>query len=85
MRPEWFEIEGGAADSGHERTDGGIALGRRPEIPWEKLWESDKYWFPLLLSRQCFVGRSDFARSVEDGVETLRLQRWWFGAKNNST
>jgi len=86
MRPEWFEIEGGTADGGHELMDGGrVPIGQRPGIPWDKLWESDKYWFPLLLSRQNFVGRSDFARSVEDGVETLRLQRWWIGTKDNST
>jgi 8-oxo-dGTP diphosphatase / 2-hydroxy-dATP diphosphatase len=70
MRPEWFEFEGEGGD------------GTLPPIPLEKMWASDKHWFPLLLSRQHFVGRSDYTKSVQDGVETFALQRWWFGTKS---
>lgn len=67
MRPEWFEFEGG---------DGSLS-----QVPMNKLWSSDQYWFPLLLKRQHFVGRSDYSLSVQDGVEKFTLQRWWFGTK----
>jgi hypothetical protein len=39
------------------------------------MWESDKFWLPLLLAKHHFVGRSDFV--LKDNVPVL--QRWWFG------
>ncbi|THH15256.1 hypothetical protein EW146_g5192 [Bondarzewia mesenterica] len=44
-------------------------------IPFDSMWESDRYWIPLLLSKRHFIGRTDF-KSVG---ETFTLEKWWFG------
>ena len=67
MRPEWFDLP----DSVEQNSP----------IPWGKMWIDDQYWYPIMLSDRYFVGRADFERSVQGGVEKHALQRWWFGAK----
>jgi len=68
MRPEWFALEPEGDNS-------------YPPIPWGKMWSSDKYWLPLVFTRQHFVARSDVTLSVEDGLDNFTLQRWWVGTK----
>ncbi|KAH9477515.1 7,8-dihydro-8-oxoguanine triphosphatase [Psilocybe cubensis] len=64
MRPEWFSTRTG--DEGK--------VGEPPALPFAQMWESDVVFFPLLLSKQTFVGRADFIR---DGVE-FKLHKWWY-------
>ncbi|EPQ53597.1 hypothetical protein GLOTRDRAFT_78624 [Gloeophyllum trabeum ATCC 11539] len=70
MRPEWFAVPNqyASGDANHSAT--------LPAIPFDRMWEADKIWFPLFLSRKKFNGRVDF-RLDESGQH--RLQRWWFG------
>jgi len=63
MRPQWFRVDDTHPDL--------------PPIPYNKLWESDHLWLPLLLEKRHFVARTDFIRQGEADV----LQKWWFGAK----
>jgi hypothetical protein len=39
------------------------------------MWEGDRFWIPLLLAKQHFVGREDFG--MVNGVE--RMLRWRIG------
>lgn len=64
MKPQWF------------RLDNNANLDLAP-IPYDKLWESDHIWLPLLLGKRHFVARTDYAREGEKDV----LQKWWFGAQ----
>ncbi|KAF7348438.1 7,8-dihydro-8-oxoguanine triphosphatase [Mycena venus] len=32
------------------------------DIPFDQMWDEDRYWLPLLLSKQSFSGRADFER-----------------------
>ncbi|KAG9218156.1 hypothetical protein CCMSSC00406_0008095 [Pleurotus cornucopiae] len=41
-------------------------------IPYDRMWGSDKYWLPLVLSKKPFIGRTDFDADNH-------LQKWWFG------
>ncbi|KAK0232354.1 NUDIX hydrolase domain-like protein [Armillaria nabsnona] len=61
MRPQWFRFPGSTADL--------------PDIPLERMWQTDKHWMPLLLSNRQFVGRADY--KIVDG-ET-RPVKWWIG------
>jgi len=65
MRPLWFRVD-----------DSENHLDLLP-IPYDKLWESDHLWLPLLLEKRHFVARTDF---IQQGEATV-LQKWWFGAK----
>ncbi|KAJ7241024.1 NUDIX hydrolase domain-like protein [Mycena haematopus] len=47
----------------------------RTNIPFDNMWESDKYWLPLLLSKQHFSGRADFEREGEKYL----IKKWWVG------
>ncbi|KAJ3747947.1 NUDIX hydrolase domain-like protein [Lentinula detonsa] len=70
MRPEWFSAT--ATNS----TDPYAA----PAIPYDRLWETDPYWFPLLLSKTPFQGRADFRMDTVEGK--LVPCKWWFGVKD---
>lgn len=59
MRPQWFRISG-------ERNL------ETPPIPYEKLWESDYLWLPLLLQKRNFIARTDYTRDGDREV----LQKW---------
>lgn len=67
MRPQWFnlplELAGVPADDGMS------------PIPYEKMWESDYLWLPLVLQDRPFIARADYFR--KDGAD--RLQKWWIG------
>jgi 8-oxo-dGTP diphosphatase / 2-hydroxy-dATP diphosphatase len=63
MRPEWFALPGPEGDDS------------APALPWDKMWESDHNWLPLLLKNIPFAGRADFIMS--DG-KSLPV-KWWFG------
>src|ERR1700733_3155052 len=50
MRPQWFKLDG---NQNHDDL---------PPIPYDKLWESDHLWLPLLLEKRHFIARTDFIR-----------------------
>ncbi|KAJ6499533.1 NUDIX hydrolase domain-like protein [Mycena vitilis] len=69
MRPEWFD---------------------KTNIPFDNMWyvgpsfavvsintrrDSDRYWLPLLLSKQPFSARADFERQDENYLP----RKWWIG------
>jgi hypothetical protein len=62
MKPEWFSTN----------TSGNSEL---PGIPFDRMWEDDVHWMPLLLSRLAFAGRVDF--TTTDGQSSP--SKWWFG------
>jgi len=68
MRPEWFDAPG--------------SVELNSPIPWESMWDDDRYWFPIMLSGKYLVGRVDHKVSQEDGVTKYPLQRWWFGTRD---
>lgn len=59
MHPHWFRIN----DEDHLDT---------PPIPFDKMWESDDLWFPLLLKKRNFIVRTDYIREGERDV----LRKW---------
>ncbi|KAF9450219.1 hypothetical protein P691DRAFT_726463 [Macrolepiota fuliginosa MF-IS2] len=61
MRPEWFSLS---------------ASKELPPVPFDSMWDTDRYWIPLLQDKQPFVGRADFDQD-ENGVYTPR--KWWYG------
>ncbi|KAF9069443.1 NUDIX hydrolase domain-like protein [Rhodocollybia butyracea] len=68
MSPQWFSV----SDSSNSET-----ASHTPPIPYEKLWETDPHWFPLLLSETPFRGRADFRMDKEKGK--LVPFKWWYG------
>jgi 8-oxo-dGTP diphosphatase/2-hydroxy-dATP diphosphatase len=62
MRPEWFSIDKKGDSLGISDVD---AL---PPVPFQKMWEDDPFWLPLLLDNKYFVGRADFAGCGADGT-----------------
>ncbi|EIN08926.1 hypothetical protein PUNSTDRAFT_52383 [Punctularia strigosozonata HHB-11173 SS5] len=81
MRPAWFampsrqeyEASLGQTSTSYLLADASSTTHAYPTIPWDKLWEDDQYWFPLLLANKPFAGRVDF----EEGFGKIR--KWWFG------
>lgn len=82
MRPEWFDFRPHTAPTDRASETAGEAP--VPAVPWNKMWEDDKFWLPLIWDRRKFVGRADFsefgdttkgAKSEGDGASMLR---WWF-------
>ncbi|KAJ3798857.1 hypothetical protein GGU11DRAFT_779363 [Lentinula aff. detonsa] len=69
MRPEWFST------NANDSTDPHAA----PAIPYDRLWETDPYWFPLLFSKTPFRGRADYRMDTVEGK--LFPCKWWFGVK----
>jgi hypothetical protein len=47
----------------------------KADVPFDAMWDSDRYWFPLLLSNRHFSGRADYEREGE----TFFPKKWWFG------
>ncbi|KAJ7143343.1 NUDIX hydrolase domain-like protein [Mycena crocata] len=45
------------------------------DIPFDNMWDTDRYWMPLLLSKQPFCGRADFERNGGKYI----VKKWWFG------
>ncbi|KIY47742.1 hypothetical protein FISHEDRAFT_44853, partial [Fistulina hepatica ATCC 64428] len=65
MRPKWFRT-----------GDTCIETDLKP-VPFDKMWQDDIHWLPLLLSKTPFVGRVDF----EGQNENTHMRRWWFGTR----
>ncbi|KAJ7749294.1 NUDIX hydrolase domain-like protein [Mycena maculata] len=49
-------------------------------IPFDDMWDADRYWLPLLLSERHFSGRVDFEKQGDSFV----LKKWWFGIHSSS-
>lgn len=86
MRPQWFAIDNTVELSAcasravpklHSSAELGEAGSLAP-IPYDKMWEDDPLWLPLLLAGRHFVGRVDF------GSDRC-LQKWWFGVHASVT
>lgn len=73
MRPEWFSLPSA-------KLKDGDAVNAPPLIPFEKMWEDDPHWMPLLISKTKFAGRADF-KSNGDGYT---MDKWWFGTVADS-
>lgn len=69
MRPEWFAS---GVKNPSSVNDSVLDL---PPIPYDKMWETDDIWIPLLLSKQPFAGRADFIKDGDD----FKPWRWWYG------
>ncbi|KAJ7669011.1 hypothetical protein B0H17DRAFT_1087093 [Mycena rosella] len=50
------------------------------EIPFDNMWDTDRYWLPLLLAKRPFSGRADYEKKGEDFI----LKKWWFGINPNT-
>lgn len=69
MKPEWFSI---ASENHHAPLDSPSFYSH---LPFDRMWEADRYWLPLLLSGHPFSGRADFVKVGESS----KPRRWWFG------
>lgn len=79
MCPEWFALPRddiqSAEDSSHNKAN-------LPDIPYDKMWEDDRIWFPIMLSGKEFQGRCDFhciTKNELDDKPRWVMDRWWFG------
>ena len=63
MRPQWFTLPTGSSDP------------NVPLIPFDEMWDADRFWIPLLLADRHFIGRTDFGKRGE----TFDLLRYWVG------
>ncbi|KAJ7442515.1 NUDIX hydrolase domain-like protein [Mycena galericulata] len=52
----------------------------KTDVPFDNMWDADRYWLPLLLSQRRFSGRVDFDRQSE----TFYLKKWWFGVHSTT-
>jgi len=73
MRPEWFAF---SADPDSQDTGTSEPESYRP-IPFDDMWDTDRFWMDLLLSKTLFYGRADFGRQGENFV----VRRWWYGVQ----
>ncbi|KAJ7057802.1 NUDIX hydrolase domain-like protein [Mycena amicta] len=48
----------------------------KTRIPYDSMWDTDRYWLPLLLSNKHFAVRADFE---QENTEKYVLRRWWVG------
>lgn len=62
MRPEWFSLDLTSKDD--------IQV-----VPFDKMWDTDRHWLPLLVAGQKFVGRADFKCTEE----VFTPHKWWYG------
>ncbi|KAG5638001.1 hypothetical protein H0H81_002269 [Sphagnurus paluster] len=65
MRPEWFHLPSNTSSGPADWSS----------IPFDQMWDTDRYWLPYLVSKTKFAGRADFRQ--EGDVWTLH--KWWFG------
>ncbi|KAH6905386.1 hypothetical protein BKA70DRAFT_502546 [Coprinopsis sp. MPI-PUGE-AT-0042] len=63
MKPQWFSIDPSSASSEY------------PPIPYDKMWETDGCWIPLLLAKKKFAGRADFVGEKDQS----KPYKWWYG------
>jgi hypothetical protein len=69
MRPQWFSIKPAGPDCNIDT----------PGIPYDQMWDDDRYWMPLLLAKEPFVGRADFKQEGD----LYSPKKWWFGIKSD--
>ncbi|KAJ2915875.1 hypothetical protein MD484_g4536, partial [Candolleomyces efflorescens] len=62
MKPEWFSASEDTA------TD-------LPPIPFDRMWETDDAWLPLLIAKKTFIGRADFVGPKDQS----KPYKWWYG------
>lgn len=74
MRPQWFNLS--AEVTGAKM----VVDSELPPIPYDRMWEADHLWLPLLLEKRHFLVRTDFIRDGEADV----LRKWWCGSKDTS-
>ncbi|KAJ3570457.1 hypothetical protein NP233_g4391 [Leucocoprinus birnbaumii] len=72
MRPEWFSLSPPPPNNAMTAED----TNQLPPIPWDKMWDTDQCWIPLLPQGRAFRGRADFDKD-ENGSFVPR--RWWYG------
>ena len=82
MKPAWFEFR--------PSTERVPEIDAEPSMegssfPWDKMWEDDKFWLPLIWDRgRQFVGRADFSefgditKGAKSEGEGASMLRWWF-------
>lgn len=80
MKPDWFDFRPPVeTDAGSSST-----VGTHVPFPWNKMWEDDKFWLPLIWDPRKFVGRADFSEfgDITKGAESegdgAAMVRWWF-------
>ncbi|RXW16832.1 hypothetical protein EST38_g9018 [Candolleomyces aberdarensis] len=66
MKPEWFSASPDTTDL--------------PPIPFERMWETDEAWIPLLISKKTFIGRADFVGPKDQS----KPYKWWYGTVEDS-
>jgi 8-oxo-dGTP diphosphatase/2-hydroxy-dATP diphosphatase len=82
MKPEWFDYRP-STDPAAAETDSGPSTDTAP-LPWDKMWEDDRFWLPLIWDRRKFVGRADFSefgditKGATSEAEGTSMLRWWF-------
>lgn len=64
MRPEWFAA---SVDAQASREI--------PPIPFDRMWETDHVWLPLLIAGKPFAGRADFVGEKDKS----KPYKWWYG------
>ncbi|KAF9480953.1 hypothetical protein BDN70DRAFT_804348 [Pholiota conissans] len=83
MRPEWFSTSNlpistdgpEAVGSKSAHASGGDQSSLLPPLPLAQMWDTDRVWLPLLVSKRKFFGRADFTQ--EGDVYTP--VKWWYG------
>ncbi|KDQ16825.1 hypothetical protein BOTBODRAFT_241584 [Botryobasidium botryosum FD-172 SS1] len=93
MRPEWFALPAGPEPesefiSRHEDkvqdnrdVDDDTVISGLRSVPFDRMWEDDRHWFPLMLARKFFIGRVDFSLPSADSSAESTMVRWWFGVR----
>jgi len=89
MRPEWFALPSEFiphrqhADRVQDNRDDDTDISGLRSVPFDRMWEDDRHWFPLMLSRKFFIGRVDFSRPATDSSAEPKMARWWFGVRDD--
>jgi 8-oxo-dGTP diphosphatase/2-hydroxy-dATP diphosphatase len=94
MRPAWFSTtaalslkppaEGNVSDNAtlsHQLDSHTLAASddHLPALPYDLMWQDDRWWFPLLIQGRRFVGRADFVKDTSAPTGFL-MHRSWFAA-----
>lgn len=64
MRPEWFSASVDVSSPTEP-----------PPIPFDKMWETDYVWLPLLVAQKSFAGRADYVGEKDKS----KPYKWWCG------
>ena len=89
MKPAWFEFR--PSTERVTETDAGPTM-EGTSVPWDKMWEDDKFWLPLIWDRgRQFVGRADFSefgditKGAKSEGEGASMLRWWFATVDSGS